>query len=64
MRVLLPVEQAILVLIPFVELLNHGHEVIIIDDLSNSKKEVLNESKRLRIKYLPFIKDKCKMNLS
>ncbi len=37
-----------------VELLTHGHEVIIIDDLSNSKKEVLNRIQTITQKVPTF----------
>ena len=42
-----------------VELLNEGHEVIIIDNLVNSKEEVVNKIKEITNKDVKFYKDDC-----
>ena len=39
-----------------VELLNNGHDVIIVDNLSNSKPEVINRIKELTGKDFKFYK--------
>ena len=42
-----------------VELLNEGHEVIIIDNLVNSKKEVVNKIETITGKKIKFYKNDC-----
>jgi UDP-glucose 4-epimerase len=42
-----------------VELINDGHEVIIIDDLSNSTENVLNGIEKITSKYPVFYKGDC-----
>ena len=42
-----------------VELLNEGHNVIIIDNLSNSKKEVVNYIEKITDKKVKFYHDDC-----
>ena len=42
-----------------VELLNEGHEVIIIDNLSNSKKEVVGYIEKITGKKVKFYHDDC-----
>lgn len=39
-----------------VELLNDGYEVIVVDNLSNAKEEVIDKIEKLQTKKLNFIK--------
>ena len=42
-----------------IELLNAGHEVVVVDNLSNSKEEAVRHVRRLPDVRLPFIKSIC-----